>query len=373
MRFESTAILLSVVLSAAPGRATTIIEETFTGYQDDSLISDSPAGPALGLAGDWTLVPKSDFYVNRTQVDLGAGTGKAVYDRPSDDNGTREATRDTSADHVLLEADGDDFYASFLIEPGRVNGRMTLELKMSRLDGGGVPDFSFGIADGEYIVGNGGVDIDASGGEVAGGEQRVVVRVEYGDASSGPDDDEVITLWVDPADELSLPVIDSFSTDFLNRGGAKVTAIAIRGESMLGAPAFFDELRVATSFDGVIELPPPTATRTPTAEVSSPTATKTPHDTPNPSTPTHTAASATPTEATATETPEIFCVGDCDGDGSVTVSELIRGVNISLDLLPLDRCPAFDRDGDGEVEISELVTAVNNSLAACLLPLRRGT
>jgi hypothetical protein len=365
MRLEPIATVLCILLLAAPGRATKIIEETFTGYQDDSLISDSPAGPALGLAGDWTLVPRSDFYVNRTQVDLDAGTGKAVYDRPSDDNGTREATRDTAADHVLLEADGDLFYASFLIEPGRVDGRMTLELKISRLDGGGVPDVSFGIVDGEYIVGNGGVDIDVGGGDVAAGEQRVVVRVEYGDASGGADDDEVVTLWVDPADELSTPVIDSVSTDFLNRGGAKVTAIAIRGESMLGAPAFFDDLRVATSFEDVAGPAPPTATRTPTAEAPSPTATETPDGTPSPSTPTETATDPTPTEPPATETPGPTCVGDCDRDGAVTISELVRGVNISLDLLPLERCPAFDRNSDGEVEISELVTAVNNSLSGC--------
>ena len=370
MRFGSIA-LLSILIFAPAARATTIIEETFTGYPDDALISDSPAGPALGLTGDWALVPNSDFYVNRTQSDIDAGAGRAVYDRPSDDNGTREATRETSVALVLLEADGDVFYASFLIEPGSVNGRMTLELKISRLDGGGVPDLSFGIVDGQYIVGNGGVDIDAAGGTVSGGEQRVVVRIEYGDASSGANDDEVVTLWVDPLDEQSVPTIDSVSVDFLNRGGAQVTAISIRGERMLGTPAFFDDLRVATSFDGVTEPTPmtatatetPTATRTPTPEISPPTATAT--DTPNTSTPVSTPADGTPTEPTATQTPGVACVGDCDGDDSVGISELIRGVNIALGLLPLARCPAFDRDADDAVGISELITAVNNSLSGC--------
>ena len=105
-------LLLGTSLQAAP-----IIEETFTGYLDNALISDSPAGPALGLTGDWTLVPDSNFYVNKTQLDDSAGTGKAVYDRPSGDNGTREATRATSEDHLLFETDADVFYASFLISP----------------------------------------------------------------------------------------------------------------------------------------------------------------------------------------------------------------------------------------------------------------
>ena len=234
---------------------TPIIEETFTGYLDDALISASPAGPALGLAGDWTLVPNSNFYVNRTGVDNDAGTGKAVYDRPSGDNGTREATRATSADHILFETDGDLFYASFLIDPALANGRMTFELALTRLDGGGTPAFSFGILDGEYVVGNGGIDVDASGGTVTAGEQLVVVRIEYGDADSGADDNEVATVWVDPIDESSAAVIDAFSTDFLNRGGGRVTAVSIRGEQMLGQPAFFDNLRVGPSFEAVIPEP----------------------------------------------------------------------------------------------------------------------
>ena len=123
------------------------------------MISDSPAGPAIGLTGDWTLVPNSNFYVNKTQADDDAGTGKAVYDRPSTDNGTRTATRSTSADHVLFENDGDVFYASFLIDPARADGDMTFELGLTRLDGGGIQNFSFGIIDGQYIVGNGGSSI----------------------------------------------------------------------------------------------------------------------------------------------------------------------------------------------------------------------
>jgi len=248
--FVAIICLISGTSDGAP-----LVEETFTGYPDNCLISASPAGSAVGLTGDWTLVPDSDFYVNRTQADNDAGTGKAVYDRPSNDNGARTATRSTSADHGLFENDGDVFYASFLIDPARAHGDMTFELTLEKFGGGGALDFAFGISGGEYIVGNGGSDIDASGGTVTAGEQLVLVRIEYGDAGSGPDDNEVVTLWGDPVDELSTPVIDGVSIDFLSSGGGKITDVSIRGDWMLGAPAFFDDLRVGLVFADVIPEP----------------------------------------------------------------------------------------------------------------------
>ena len=254
-RLAASLVGLCLLSLGTSVQAIPVIEDTFTGYLDNALISASPAGPAIGLAGDWTLVPNSNFYVNRTQVDNDAGTGKAVYDRPSGDNGTREATRATSADHVLFETDGDLFYASFLIDPALASGRMTFELALTRLDGGGTPAFSFGILDGKYIVGNGGIDVDASGGTATAEEQLVVVRIEYGDADTGADDNEVVTIWVDPIDESSSAVITGFPTDFLNPGGGKITAVSIRGEQMSGRPAFFDNLRVGSSFDAVIPEP----------------------------------------------------------------------------------------------------------------------
>jgi hypothetical protein len=243
------------VLSLGTLRAEPIIEETFTDYQDNVLLSAHPAGDAIGLTGDWAVDPNQDFYVNRTQTDPNAGTGKAVYDREANYNGTRTATRDTSTDHVLFENDGDVFYASFLIDPGRADGDMTFELGLRRLDDGGVQDFSFGIIGGQYIVGNGGVDVNVGRGTVTADEQLVLVRVEYGEAESGPDVDEVVTLWVDPVDELSTPVIDGVSTALLNRGGGKITAVSIRGDQMEGSPAFFDNLRVGASFAAVIPDP----------------------------------------------------------------------------------------------------------------------
>lgn len=59
------------------------------------------------------------------------------------------------------------------------------------------------------------------------------------------------------------------------------------------------------------------------------------------------------------------CPGDCDGDATVTVDEILRGVNIALGSLPLGDCPVYDVDASGGVEVNELVAAVNAALAGC--------
>jgi len=59
------------------------------------------------------------------------------------------------------------------------------------------------------------------------------------------------------------------------------------------------------------------------------------------------------------------CAGDCDNLGAVTVDELVKGVNIALDILPLYRCPVLDQDLNGVVTVDELVTAVDNALDGC--------
>ncbi len=59
------------------------------------------------------------------------------------------------------------------------------------------------------------------------------------------------------------------------------------------------------------------------------------------------------------------CPGDCDGDGQVSIAELIRGVNIALGSLPAGDCTAMDGNGDGSVAINELIAAVNAALDGC--------
>lgn len=91
-----------------------------------------------------------------------------------------------------------------------------------------------------------------------------------------------------------------------------------------------------------IDLPRPTATALPSA-------TPTSDDPVRPATPGRTAA----------------CLGDCSGDGIVTVDELVIGVNQALGHAPAEGCSAFHRDADYRVTVSELVTAVNNLLSGC--------
>jgi hypothetical protein len=60
---------------------------------------------------------------------------------------------------------------------------------------------------------------------------------------------------------------------------------------------------------------------------------------------------------------ETHLPGDCNGDGQVTINELIIGVNIALGIAPISDCPAFDTNGDGQVSIDELIAAVNVALS----------
>jgi bacillolysin len=59
------------------------------------------------------------------------------------------------------------------------------------------------------------------------------------------------------------------------------------------------------------------------------------------------------------------CPGDCNGNGTVTIDELIRGVSIALGAIGADACTAFDADGNGQVSIAELVAGVNAALDGC--------
>jgi alpha-tubulin suppressor-like RCC1 family protein len=107
--------------------------------------------------------------------------------------------------------------------------------------------------------------------------------------------------------------------------------------------------------------PTPTATMSPTATRTA-TATATPTATRSP-TPSMTSTATSTSTATPTATP--LCAGDCDQDGSVTVSELVKMVNIALRSMPVAECKAGDVTGDGEITIEEIVIAVSRALVGC--------
>lgn len=82
-----------------------------------------------------------------------------------------------------------------------------------------------------------------------------------------------------------------------------------------------------------------------------------------------TAVAPAPT-ATATATPTPWpgappCAGDCNGDGTVTVDELVAGVSHALGETGAAPCAALDADGNGAVTVDELLAAVNRALSGC--------
>lgn len=107
----------------------------------------------------------------------------------------------------------------------------------------------------------------------------------------------------------------------------------------------------------------PTATAIVTGTVATPTATAIITGTVATATAT---AVVTGTVATPTATaPPGVCVGDCDGNGMVTISELVTMVNIALDKQPVGNCLAGDANDNGLIAINEIVQAVNNALRGC--------
>src|SRR5262249_21356231 len=82
--------------------------------------------------------------------------------------------------------------------------------------------------------------------------------------------------------------------------------------------------------------------------------------------------SATPTTAgtpmaTATPSPTPTlppCSGDCDGNGSVALAEILIGINIALDVLQPNACPAFAYPSAADINPT-LVQAVRAALSGC--------
>jgi len=59
------------------------------------------------------------------------------------------------------------------------------------------------------------------------------------------------------------------------------------------------------------------------------------------------------------------CVGECNGNGQVTVDEILTMVNIALGNAQLSDCNAGDANGDGAITVDEILAAVNNALNGC--------
>lgn len=77
-------------------------------------------------------------------------------------------------------------------------------------------------------------------------------------------------------------------------------------------------------------------------------------------------ATATVAGQTPTATPAAsLCTGDCNGNGAVTVDEILTMVNIALGNALVSGCPAGDLNHDNQITVDEILTAVNNALNGC--------
>jgi hypothetical protein len=56
-------------------------------------------------------------------------------------------------------------------------------------------------------------------------------------------------------------------------------------------------------------------------------------------------------------------MGDCDGSGQVSISEVQDSINQFLGTAEVQSC--CDAEGDGTVSISEVQTVINNYLQGC--------
>jgi hypothetical protein len=151
-------------------------------------------------------------------------------------------------------------------------------------------------------------------------------------------------LVVDPEAPLPTPTATPSATPTITEtptASATRTATPTRTPTASATPT-----STATETPLPTETPPPTATPVPTVTPTpSPTATQPPSPTP-------------------TVTP-IACAGDCNGDGAVSINELVLAVNISAGTTPVPACQAADRNRNGVVTIDELVAAVGNASGGC--------
>jgi hypothetical protein len=93
------------------------------------------------------------------------------------------------------------------------------------------------------------------------------------------------------------------------------------------------------------------------------TVTMTPTEAPS-VTPTITQVSPTPT-GTTTVTPTPVCAGDCNGDGVVTINELLIMVDILLGHDGVSACAEGDGNQDSQITVDEILMAVNRALNGC--------
>lgn len=157
---------------------------------------------------------------------------------------------------------------------------------------------------------------------------------------------------------------------------------------LLSAPGYSQSPVYTLTLTNIAAQETPTAVSTPTVApptaTASATATDVGLDTPTATaTPTHTATATASPQASATSTATLastrvdtptatpsptqrseVCAGDCDGDGMVSIAELVRAVGLAISG-STEGCAAADLDDDGMIAINELIRAVRSALEGC--------
>jgi hypothetical protein len=59
------------------------------------------------------------------------------------------------------------------------------------------------------------------------------------------------------------------------------------------------------------------------------------------------------------------CAGDCDGNWRVSVAEVISGIRMMVDAVPIGECSRMDSSADGLITVNEVVYALRHSLEGC--------
>jgi hypothetical protein len=59
------------------------------------------------------------------------------------------------------------------------------------------------------------------------------------------------------------------------------------------------------------------------------------------------------------------CAGDCDCSGGVTVTDIVKMVNIALGSQDISACLPGDGDSSGSINVTDIIKAVNNALGVC--------
>jgi hypothetical protein len=77
------------------------------------------------------------------------------------------------------------------------------------------------------------------------------------------------------------------------------------------------------------------------------------------------AATPTATAAPTATVPPPMCAGDCDGNATVAINELIVCVNIALEAASVDTCAPCDTTDDGIVSVNDLIAAVGRIIGGC--------